>query len=67
MEEKKVKFITVRTALGDKTIAVDNIASVEAFGMGGSRIVLKEIKDGNSVEVICTSSVTTINNILHLS
>lgn len=49
-------FIEVPTAMiGNVSINIDNISSVKSF-MGGSTIVLKEIKDGKSVEITSTSS-----------
>ena len=49
MSEKK--FITINTIMaGNVVIAIDNIASVKEY-MGGSVIVLKEVKNGDNIEV----------------
>ena len=63
-----VKFIVVTTGFSlKKTISVDNIASVEHFGLTGSKITLKEVKNGNNVEITCLESVNVINNWLSQS
>ena len=66
----EAKFITVTVlGLGNlKAIAIDNIASMEPYIINCTRIVLKEIKDGNNVEVLCTESFemigTKINSLM---
>ncbi len=57
-----VKFIVVTTGISlKKTIAVDNIASVEPFAINGSKLTLKEVKGGNNVEITCIESFRLIN------
>lgn len=59
MSEKK--FITVDTAINGKVvIAIDNIASVKSWMGGGSLITLKEVKDGNNVEITSTWSLGNV-------
>ena len=65
----KVKFITVEMGLASpKTIAIDNIASVEPYGMTRSaQITLKEVKDGNNVVLITTTKYDFVVNALSQS
>ena len=58
------KFITVGTAFGEKTINIDSISSIEAFGGGGSTIILKEVKNGSNVEVLTTVSTHEIRRLI---
>jgi hypothetical protein len=54
------KFIVVPTIMsGEMIINLDNIASVE-FGIGGSTIILKQVKDGNNVQVPTQLSVAQV-------
>jgi len=52
----KPKVIIVNTVLGSQIIAVDNIARVEPWGGGGSKIILMEVKDGSNVELLTSTS-----------
>jgi len=64
MDEKK--FITVNTPIsGVVVIAIDNIASVKSWMGSGSIITLKEVKDGNNVEVTCSWSVGNVINAMN--
>ena len=55
----KAGFIEVKTIFGIYAINVSNIASVKPF-MGGSTIVLKEIKDGANVEINTTANYESV-------
>ena len=48
-------FINLPTAFGHQTVSIDNIARIENF-LGGSKVYLKEVKDGSNVEITCTAS-----------
>lgn len=54
------KFIDVPSAVGNQIVAVDNIARVESWGGGGSKITLKEVKNGSNVEIISSSAQSEI-------
>lgn len=59
------KFIVVDLGYaGRKTIAIDNIMSIEPFGMSGSQITLKEVKNGNNVVLHCMASMDRINSLI---
>jgi hypothetical protein len=65
----KVKFITVEMGGAfPKTIAIDNIASVEPYGMNKTaQITLKEVKDGNNVILFTTANYDFVMNALRQS
>jgi hypothetical protein len=59
------KFIIIDMGLlGKKTISLDNILSIERFGLVGSAITLKEIKDGNNVVIHSVTSPEALNRII---
>lgn len=61
------QFITIRTlhnGLG-KIISLDNIFSVEPYQLNYTRIVLKEMKGGENVEVLCSDHSDKIAALLH--
>lgn len=49
------QLINLPTAFGMQSVSVDNIVRVESW-MGGSKVFLKEVKDGNNVEILCSAS-----------
>lgn len=59
-------FINLPTALGHQSVAVDNIARVEGL-MGGSKVYLKEVKNGSNVEIICTASQSQVLTWINLA
>lgn len=59
------KFIQINTPLnGNVTIAVSQISSVKP-SIGGTVIVLKEIKDGNNVEISTSAAYGNVINIIN--
>lgn len=55
------KFITITTASGSKTISLDNIYSIEPF-FNGAKIILKEVKNGNNVELLTVATYEDVIN-----
>ena len=57
------KFIEVHSAFGNKTIAIDQIASMEP-NFGGTKITLKTIEKGTNVIVNCTNDYSGLVNLV---
>ena len=58
------KFIQIPTALnGTISVALDNIASVKRY-FAGATITLKEVKDGNNVEINTSASYNQVMSVI---
>lgn len=55
------KFIFFTEGYGKRTVSLDSISSVQPAGYG-SKVVLKEMKDGKNVEFICSENYGWVQN-----
>ena len=60
---ENTKFITINTLTGNRMINLDAISSIESL-LGGTKIILKEVKDGNNVELISSSNFRQITGLI---
>jgi hypothetical protein len=57
------KFIELRSAFGNKTISIDQIASMEP-SFGGTKVTLKTIENGTNVVFNCSDNYNTLVNLV---